>query len=220
MVFRKFDLPGMPGPAEMWLQWLGTAAPDWQKERDTQEFPAPWLEMMEQARAKLQDGEITPEDPFGSLKQWYDATSETWSKVIEEAIGTEQFTETMGRNLESYASFFRMFRQASTASFNNLQLPTRSDIARLAGLIVKLEEKVDRIEDSLEQSEEKPLQMGAGDGRWHLEARLEQIENKLESFSRHWPMCEEHHSRSQRFLWKVYFIEVNRHFRLRCLEKE
>lgn len=180
MVFGKLDPFGMPGPAEVWTHWLDTATPDWRKGIDTQELPAPWLEMMEQARAKMQVGEITTGDPFSALKQWYDTTSEMWSKVVEDAIGTEQFAEAMSRILESYTSFSRMFRQASKASFNNLQLPTRSDIARLTGLIVNLEEKVDRIEDSLEQSGSDPLQMGAGDARWHLEARLEQLENKME----------------------------------------
>jgi len=180
MVFGKLDPFGLPEPAQLWAQWLGTAAPDWREGIDMREVPALWQEMMEQARAKMQAGEHTPEDHFSALKQWYDSTSEMWSKVVGDAIGTDQFAEAMGRILESYTSFSRMFRQVSKASFHNLQLPTRSDIARLAELVVSLEEKVDRIEDSLEQSGFPPLQEDAGEARQHLEARLEQLENKLD----------------------------------------
>lgn len=141
---------GFPGPAEMWTHWLSAALPGECKEKAPPELPIPWLEMMEQARAQLQAGESTPAASFEALKEWYDVTSEGWSKTIEEAIGTEQFAATMSRALEGYAGFLRTFRRASEASFSNLQLPTCADIARLAGLVVNLEEKIDRIEDSLE----------------------------------------------------------------------
>ena len=63
-----------------------------------------------------------------------------------------------------------------------MQLPTRSDIARVAGLVVSLEEKVDTIEDALEGLKERFAQAEtskAGDGR--LEKRLQQIERKLDT---------------------------------------
>jgi polyhydroxyalkanoic acid synthase PhaR subunit len=153
---------------------------NWRKGLNMQELPAPWLAMMEEVRAKMQMEENSTVDPITVLKQWYDTSSEKWSKASGDAIGTEQFVEAMSYILECYASFSRMFRQACEAYFSNLQLPTRSDIARLAGLVVNLEEKVDRIEDSLEYIGNDSAQVIAGTSLQQLEARLGQVENKLE----------------------------------------
>jgi polyhydroxyalkanoic acid synthase PhaR subunit len=171
---------GTPDPVEAWTHWIDAAMWNWRKGMDMQELPAPWLEMMEEVCAKMQMEGNTTADPFTVLKHWYDTSGEKWSKVFGDAIGTERFVEAMSYILESYTSFSRMFRQASEAYFSNLQLPTRSDIARLAGLVVNLEEKVDRIEDFLEHFENDSGQVIAGASLQRLEARLGRVESKLE----------------------------------------
>src|SRR5579884_2165301 len=85
--------------------------------------------------------ETFPLDPFTFFREWYNATSETWSKAAENVVGSDQFMEFNKRFLESYSTFYKTFRQANEEYFRNLQLPTRSDIARVAELIVALEEK-------------------------------------------------------------------------------
>lgn len=180
MMFGKPGSFGIPDPVEAWTQWVDAAMRNWRKGMDMQELPAPWLEMMEEVHAKMQMEENTNVDPITVLKHWYDTSGEKWSKSFGDAIGTERFVEAMSYMLESYASFSSMFRQACEAYFSNLQLPTRSDIARLAGLVVNLEEKVDRIEDSLEHIGNDSAQVSAGTSLQRLEARLEQVESKLE----------------------------------------
>lgn len=100
-------------------------------------------------------------DPSTFFREWYNATSEAWSKAAEEAVGSEQFMELNKRFLESYATFSKAWRLANEEYFRNLQLPTRSDITRVAELVVALEEKIDRIEDTLED-------------------RLDRVESKLD----------------------------------------
>jgi polyhydroxyalkanoic acid synthase PhaR subunit len=180
MMFGKPGSFGMPDPVEAWTHWIDAAMGNWHKGMDMQELPAPWLEMMEEVRALMQREENTTVDPITVLQHWYDTSGEKWSKAFGDAIGTERFVEAMSYILESYASFARMFRQASEAYFSNLQLPTRSDIARLAGLVVNLEEKVDRIEDSLEPIGHDSALVSAGASLQRLEARLGQVESKLE----------------------------------------
>ena len=178
-----FGMPGsfgIPDPAEAWTRWTEAAMRNWGKGMDMQELPAPWLEMMEEVRARMHMEENANVDPVTVLKNWYDTSGEKWSKAFGDALVTQHFVEAMSYILESYASFSRIFRQASEAYFSNLQLPTRSDIARLAGLVVNLEEKVDRIEDSLEQIEDRSAQVSTGTSLQQLEARLGQVESKLE----------------------------------------
>lgn len=180
MMFGKPGSFGTPDPVEAWTHWIDAAMFNWQKGMNMQELPAPWLEMMEEVRAKMQMEENTTIDPVTVLQHWYNTSGEKWSKVFGDAIATERFVEAMSYILDSYTSFSRMFRQASEAYFSNLQLPTRSDMARLAGLVVNLEEKVDRIEDSLEHIEHDSAQVIAGASLQRLEARLGQVESKLE----------------------------------------
>jgi len=180
MMFGKPGSFGIPDPAEAWTDWIDAAMCNWQNGMDIQELPTPWLEMMKELLAKMQMEENKSLDPVTILKHWYDTSGEKWSKAFGDAIVTERFVETMSYILESYTSFTKMFRRASEAYFSNLQLPTRSDIARLAGLVVNLEEKVDRIEDSLEQIGHDSAQVITGASLQRLEDRLEQVESKLE----------------------------------------
>jgi len=173
----------MIDPKEAWQQWFDTTTGIWRKAAevggDPLGFTTQWIEMMEDARARMQAGGTFPADPFTFFKQWYDATSEMWSKVVGDIIGTEKFVEAAGHFLESYTSFYRTVRRSSEEYFRNLQLPTRSDLARVAELVVNLEVKVDSVEDAFEDFKEGQQgaikEIGAV-----LDERLDQVENKLE----------------------------------------
>ena len=78
--------------------------------------------------------------------------------------------------------------RANEEYFKNLQLPTRSDVARVAGLVVNLEEKVDKIEDTIEnvedeRAQESPLVRATNEAIGGLQGRLGQVENKLDRLS-------------------------------------
>src|SRR5258708_20203573 len=101
-----------------------------------------------------------------------------WSKVVGDIMGAEKFVEAAGDFLESYTSFYKTSRRASEEYFRNLQLPTRSDLARVAELVVNLEVKVDSVEDAFEDFKEG--QQGAiKEIEAVLDGRLDQLENKL-----------------------------------------
>jgi polyhydroxyalkanoic acid synthase PhaR subunit len=170
-----------PDPGEMSKQWLNAAIRSWPRSAEmvASGFPDHWQQLVEEACAAMQAGS-DPQQQFFLLKQWYDANSEGWSKVFAAVIGTEQFAEVMSRWLESHTSFAGMFRRASEQYFSTLQLATRSDIARVAGLVVKLEEKVDRIEDIFIDVEDGTSSLATGTAISKLEERLGSVERKLE----------------------------------------
>jgi polyhydroxyalkanoic acid synthase PhaR subunit len=169
-------------PKEAWKRWFESSTDIWEKAAEKGPDPlgltTQWLEMMEEARARMAEGNI-PADPFTFMKQWYDATSETWATVIGDIIGTERFMESASQFMESYTSLYRTFRRANEEFFNNLQLPTRSDIARVAELVIEVEDKVDQIEDAFEDFEDhytKGVPV-------NQEVRLEQVERKLDALT-------------------------------------
>src|SRR5260221_1541038 len=174
---------GMLDPQEAWKHWFEATTDVWKKATkpgaDPLGLTTQWLEMMEEARAKLSAGGAVPADPFTFLKQWYDAANETWSKAVGDIIGTEKFMEMGSQFLESYASFTRMFSRASEAYFSRLQLATRSDIARVAELVVNLEDKVDRLDNEFEDFEDRYMQMTAGEANSELSGRLERVESNV-----------------------------------------
>ncbi|MBE3557828.1 MAG: hypothetical protein IMW89_01195 [Ktedonobacteraceae bacterium] len=164
---------------DAWQLWLKTTLEIWRKAAEMGGDPLglskQWLKLMEEAQAKLLAGETFPIDPFTFFRQWYDATSEQWSKIVEQIISSDQFLTYTRPFLESYASLTRTFRQASEEYFKRLQLPTISDITRIAGLIVALEEKVDKTEDALENLEDMLAKAATMETVSMLGRRLDQV---------------------------------------------
>jgi len=163
---------------EIWQTWFDATMEIWRQavsKGDPQAGLAKqWLAMMEQAQAKLQAGEVLPIDPFTLFRDWYNASNEEWARNIESVLGSEKFLQSSGPLLESYAGAMRAFRQASAAYFKKLQLPTLSDISRVAELVVALEEKVDRIEDGFEGLEEQHSALASREMVAGLQVRLDQ----------------------------------------------
>jgi polyhydroxyalkanoic acid synthase PhaR subunit len=168
-------------PREAWKRWFETTTDFLEKSSargaDPFGLTTQWLEMIEEARARILADTNIPADPFTLMKQWYDATNESWATVIGDIIGTEKFMESAGQFLESYASLYKTFSRANEEFFSNLQLPTRSDIARVAELVIEVENKVESIEDALEVFEDNYARTIPG----NLEERLEQVERKLDA---------------------------------------
>ena len=74
---------------ELWKQWFDATTQVWRKATETGADPSgltsQWLKLMEESRARLMAGEAgdaLPTDPFSFFKQWYDATSESWSRIV------------------------------------------------------------------------------------------------------------------------------------------
>ncbi len=170
--------------AAIWQRWFEATIDIWRKAAHSASDPLgitnKWLGMMEEAQAKLQKGEVPYTEPFTFFRDWYDATNETWSKFVEEYIGSEQFMETSTPFLESYASFFKTFRRANEEFFKNLQLPTRSDIARIAELVIALEEKVDQLDDSLDGLNDSQSKAATQEAVTSLAGQLYVLESKMD----------------------------------------
>jgi hypothetical protein len=176
--------PDKPYPAlfnalkEIWQTWFDATMEIWQQTvsqgGSQAELAKQWLKMMEEAQAKLQAGEVLPIDPFTLFRDWYNASNEEWARNIESILGSEKFLQSSGPLLESYAGVMRAFRRANEAYFKKLQLPTSSDISRVAELVIALEEKVDRIEDGFEDLEGQYSTLASSEMIAGLQERLNQ----------------------------------------------
>jgi hypothetical protein len=97
----------------------------------------------------------TPATPelLTQWKQFLDQWIEAWSKVLGQAMGTEQFAKLMGQSLDSFltaqAPVKKIVDQQVEQGLLALHLPSRSQVTAVAKQIVELEERLERLEDTL-----------------------------------------------------------------------
>jgi len=177
------------GPAvqDLWQRWSEPAGESWRRgaelSQNAMEVLPRWTQMLEEARDNLLAVGAPPSDPLQLATQWYNATSGPFSDFVGDLIEREEFLEPSSRFLQSYASFYKVFKRNSEEYLKNLQLPVRSDVSRIAGLIVNLEDKVDNIEEILEDLEDTgttTVEPATAESVQNLEARLDSVEGKLD----------------------------------------
>jgi len=175
---------GNPEAGDVWRRWFELSADSWRKSAEmgqsAMELLPRWMQMLDEARTNLLAGGVPPSDPLQLATQWYNATSGPFSDFVGDVIEREEFLEPSSRFLQNYASFYKVFKRNSEEYLKNLQLPVRSDITRIAGLVVNLEEKVDRIEEVLEDFEYGYAEPATGESVKALEERLDRVEGKLD----------------------------------------
>ncbi len=171
-------------PREMWRKWFDATVESWQRSAGLgQEMLAMtprWAEMLDQARNNLMSLESLPKDPLEFAVQWYNATSGPYSEFVQDVIEREEFLEPASRFMQNYASFYKVFRSRSEEALRSLQIPARSDIARVASLVVALEDKVDRLEEAFEEFEYGYAKPATAEEVGELEKRLDRVEGKLD----------------------------------------
>jgi pyruvate/2-oxoglutarate dehydrogenase complex dihydrolipoamide acyltransferase (E2) component len=171
-------------PQEMWRKWFDASVESWQKSvhfgQEMLEITPRWIEMLEEARANLMSVGSFPKDPLEFAVQWYNATSGPFSEFVHDVLEQERFLDQASQWLQSYASFYKVFSRRSEEYLRSLQIPVRSDITRVAGLIVALEDKVDRIEEAFEEFEYGYAKPATAEELGELEKRLERVEGKLD----------------------------------------
>src|SRR5438067_6398434 len=90
-----------------------------------------------------------PVDPFELWRQIYETNERAWNSVLERTVNNPAFAESSGKILETFLSAQKTVRDNMRSYLEQINLPTREDIARLGELIVALEEKVDQLDDRL-----------------------------------------------------------------------
>src|ERR687894_2173967 len=179
---------GNPGMQDMMQRWYDASASTWQKgaelSQNAVDLLPRWTQMLEEARDNLLAGGSLPADPLQFATRWYNATSGPFSDFVGDVIERAGFLEPSSQFLQSYAGFYKVFKRNSEEYLKSLQLPVRSDISRVAGLVINLEDKVDRIEEVLEDFEYTPAKPATADSIEVLEGRIEGIEGTLERLKR------------------------------------
>lgn len=168
-------------PQEVWSKWVEATLEGWQKAAgigtEMMSMTPRWMQMMDQTRQNLMQVQRPPNDPLELAVQWYNATSGPVSEFVQDVIEREEFLDVSSRFMQNYASVYKIFGRNSEETLHNLQMPSRSDVTRVAGLVVALEEKVDRLEETFEEFEFGYQKPATADDIGALEKRLDRLEN-------------------------------------------
>ncbi len=116
---------------------------------------------MAEAGRGVDPGLDTPPQPASATpellpqwKQFIDQWIEAWSKVLGQAMGTEQFAKLMGQSLDQFLATHGPLRRAAEQqteqALQALQLPSRSQVTAVAKMLVELEERMERLEDRID----------------------------------------------------------------------
>ena len=172
-------------PQQMYRRWFDAATETWQKSNQfgtgMLDLSQQWARVLDQAgnnMMKVEGG--VPKDPVEFAVKWYNATSGPLGDFVQEMLENEEFLEPFSRFLQNYASFYKVFKKNSEEYLKALQLPTRSDISRVATLVVNLEDKVDRIEEAFEDFEDGSADFATNEAVESLQERMSSFEEKLD----------------------------------------
>ena len=143
--------------AQAWLKMLGqaspapAAAPAW----DPQAFWKPFMDQGIAAWSKVMTQGTPSPDLMAQWKQFLDQWIAAWSKVLEQAMGTEAFAQALGKQLEGFLAAAgpakKAAEQQQEAALAGLGMASSRQLTSVAQQIVHLEDKVEALEDKLDQ---------------------------------------------------------------------
>lgn len=90
-------------------------------------------------------------DPFEIWKSVYDKTEENLNGVIHETLKTEAFSEWLGQVQSGYLQYREHIQKTTDEYLKQINMPTREEITNIASLIINVEEKVEGLEQKIEE---------------------------------------------------------------------
>lgn len=183
------SMGGMPNvdPGELrhnMQRWMDATADSYKRAmeagRGIMEITPEWMQVFEKSRQNFMQQEGIASDPVSFGVQWYNATSGPFAEFAEGALQRDDILGPASRFLESYTTFYNVFKQKAEENLGTLQMPSRSDISRVASLVIGLEDKVDRIEDAFEDFEYGYTEPASSESVEQLEGRMDRLEGKLD----------------------------------------
>jgi hypothetical protein len=134
---------------QSWATLMRPTAPP----ADPAAFWRPMFDQAVQTWARIFAQTSTTPDVMTQWKQFVDQSIEAWSKALGQVMGTEAFAQLLGRSLDQLLAAQAPIRKAAERSVEEglqaLGLPSRAQVAGVAGQVADLEDRIERLEDAL-----------------------------------------------------------------------
>jgi septal ring factor EnvC (AmiA/AmiB activator) len=116
------------------------------------------------------------ETDFETLgRQWRDLTLQTWGAMASQTLDSPAVTGLLTASLDLYLAAQKRLRQAAIESLESLEIPTRTEMARLSRQILTAESRVAECEERLDEAHQRLERL-----QTTLEGLLEALQSKAE----------------------------------------
>ena len=89
------------------------------------------------------------------VPEWSKTTLEMWNQMLRLWMGSEAFVQGLGRGMESYlfmySTFIRVVRAYTEGVLRMMNIVPADETARIAEMVVNLENKFDRLTDEVDR---------------------------------------------------------------------
>ena len=102
------------------------------------------------------DNTNRPSNPDEVIDAWVQAATEAerrWNEYFNQVMGTDQFAQLMSRSMESYTAMQAAFARGMEQYLRAFNIPTQSDVAKLAERITALEQRLDTLASPNEEAD-------------------------------------------------------------------
>lgn len=97
-------------------------------------------------------------EAFDLWKNMYYLTEKSYASLVTNVITTDTFSKNMMQWMNCYLDYEKISRKMMDQYFETVPVPSKNDIARVAKLVIGVEDKVDNLESSMEKNMGKLIQ--------------------------------------------------------------
>lgn len=110
-------------------------------------------------------------NPFELWKDYYNQTS----NMIDENLKDESTSKVMGQVLEMNLLYKKILNETTEHYFDQINIPTRNDLASISSLIINVDSKVDDLEELIEETKSNQI------NSVELKREMTDVKNKIKS---------------------------------------
>ena len=102
------------------------------------------------------NGNFNPFDPAGMLKGMRDTNMDAWAKMMVQLVNTDAYAESTGAMLDAWLTssgpFRKVMEDSMAKTLEQLNLPSRDDVSRIAERLTHIEMRLDDLDAKLDEA--------------------------------------------------------------------
>ncbi len=94
----------------------------------------------------MASNDTSPPDLFTTWREWATQSERQWNEFFNETMATEEFSASLGRNLDVFLHFQKTMNEAMGSFYTAMNMPTRTDILALGDRLLAIEDRLAALE--------------------------------------------------------------------------
>ena len=88
-------------------------------------------------------------DPFEMWRNWLTESERQWNSFLNEAMSTDEFSQSMGRFMDIYLNMQRSMNEVMGRYLSAFNVPTRTDVLTLGDRLSAIEDTLGEIQSAI-----------------------------------------------------------------------